>query len=322
VLVIDEVSMLPGRVLNFVDFLFRLERGSDAPFGGCQVITTGDFLQLPPVRKSDKEPHDWAFASEAWEQAAFRTILLEEVKRQDEPEFVRALANFRRGRVWGEDARLLQSRIRSFPPASLTRLFTHNVQVDKWNGFQLSELPGEPVVLEARTEGPEHQVEFLRKNLLTPSTLVLKPGALVMFTINRNEPGTVENGEYRPGPVLHVNGELGVVQQINPAAEWIEVRSRSGRVVMATPFTWEFDRNDSNCGKLTQYPLRLAYAMTIHKAQGLTLDAAYLDIRAAREPGQAYVAVSRVRTLAGLHFKDWFKGVWVSDEAIRFYERN
>ena len=138
VLVIDEVSMLPGRVLNFVDFLFRLERGSDAPFGGCQVITTGDFLQLPPVRKSDKEPHDWAFASEAWEQAAFRTILLEEVKRQDEPEFVRALANFRRGRVWGEDARLLQSRIRSFPPASLTRLFTHNVQVDKWNAFQLS----------------------------------------------------------------------------------------------------------------------------------------------------------------------------------------
>ena len=236
--------------------------------------------------------------------------------------FVRALSNFRRGRVWGEDARLLQGRIRSFPPASLTRLFTHNVQVNKWNNFQLSELPGEPVVLEAKTQGPEHQVEFLRKNLLTPSTLVLKPGALVMFTINRNEPGSVESGEYRPGPVLHVNGEQGVVQQINPGAEWIEVRWRSGRVVLVTPFTWEFDRNDSNCGTLTQYPLRLAYAMTIHKAQGLTLDAAYLDIRAAREPGQAYVAVSRVRTLAGLHFKDWFKGVWVSDEAIRFYENN
>ena len=81
-------------------------------------------------------------------------------------------------------------------------------------------------------------------------------------------------------------------------------------------------RNDPHSGSLTQFPLRLAYAMTIHKAQGLTLDSAYLDIRAAREPGQAYVAVSRVRTLVGLHFKDWFKGVWVSDEAIRFYERN
>jgi hypothetical protein len=274
------------------------------------------------VRTADKAPYDWAFLSAAWAQAEFSTIRLEEVKRQDEPDFVRALANFRRGRVWGEDARLLQGRIRRFPPANLTRLFTHNVQVDKWNNFQLSELTGEPVVLEARTQGPEHQVEFLRKNLLTPSTLVLKPGALVMFTINRNEPGSVEGGEYRPGPVLHVNGELGVVQQINAEAEWIEVRCQSGRVVLATPFTWEFDRNDENCGKFTQYPLRLAYAMTIHKAQGLTLDSAYLDIRAAREPGQAYVAVSRVRTLAGLNFKDWFKGVWVSDEAIRFYENN
>ena len=319
VLVIDEVSMLPGRILKFVDFLFRQERECDLPFGGCQVIATGDFLQLPPVRLSEAEPYDWSFSSVAWEQAGFRTILLEEVKRQDEAEFVRALSNFRRGRVWGEDARLLQSRIRNFPPANLTRLFTHNVQVDKWNNFQLSELPGEAVVLEARTQGPEHQVEFLRKNLLTPSTLVLKPGALVMFTINRNEPGSVEGGGYRSGPVLHVNGELGVVQQIKPEAECIEVRCRSGRVVLATPFTWEFDRNDPECGKLTQYPLRLAYAMTIHKAQGLTLDSAYLDIRAAREPGQAYVAVSRVRTLAGLHFKDWFKGVWVAEQALEFY---
>ena len=320
VLVIDEVSMLPGRVLNFVDFLFREERRCAAPFGGTQVITTGDFLQLPPVRTSDKEAHDWAFTSGAWERAEFRTILLEEVKRQDEPEFVRALANFRRGRVWGEDARLLQSRIRNFPPANLTRLFTHNVQVDKWNNFQLSELPGEPVVLEAKTQGPEQQVEFLRKNLLTPSTLVLKPGALVMFTINRNEPGSGKGEAYQPGPVLHVNGELGVVEKIEGGLVW--VRKKGGTLILVEPFTWEFDRNDSNSATLTQFPLRLAYAMTIHKAQGLTLDSAYLDIRAAREPGQAYVAVSRVRTLAGLHFKDWFKGVWVSDEAIRFYERN
>ena len=84
------------------------------------------------------------------------------------------------------------------------------------------------------------------------------------------------------------------------------MRVKSGELIRVEPFTWEFDRNDPGCGKLTQYPLRLAYAMTIHKAQGLTLDAAYLDIRAAREPGQAYVAVSRVRTLAGLHFKDYY----------------
>ncbi len=325
VLVIDEISMLPGRILNFVDFLFCRERGSDRAFGGCQIIATGDFLQLPPVRALNSQPstlnlpYDWAFMSAAWERAEFKTILLEEVKRQDEIDFVRALGNFRRGRIWGEDAKLLQSRIRNFPPANLTRLFTHNVQVDKWNNFQLSELQGEPVTLEAGTEGPDHQVEFLRKNLLTPSTLVLKPGALVMFTVNRTVPGCEHP--------LFVNGQLGVVEQAESGSQRsegsgeavISVRVKSGELIRVEPFTWEFDRNDRGCGKVTQYPLRLAYAMTIHKAQGLTLDSAYLDIRAAREPGQAYVAVSRVRTLAGLHFKDWFKGVWVAEPALEFY---
>src|SRR5438132_7365343 len=166
VLVIDEVSMLPGRQLDFVEFLFRRLRGREEPFGGCQVIATGDLLQLPPVRKNDSEPYDWAFQSSAWEAAEFKTISLEIVRRQDEPAFVRALSEFRVGRVWGETARLLQSRVRSFPPAGMPRLFTHNVQVDKWNAFQLSELPGEEVVLEAEQAGPEHQREFLTKNLL------------------------------------------------------------------------------------------------------------------------------------------------------------
>ncbi len=95
-----------------------------------------------------------------------------------------------------------------------------------------------------------------------------------------------------------------------------------GEEILVEPFTWRYDSHDPESATFTQFPLRLAWAMTIHKAQGLTLDSAFLDIRAAREPGQAYVAVSRVRTLAGLRFKDWVKGVWVSEEAIRFYERN
>jgi ATP-dependent exoDNAse (exonuclease V) alpha subunit len=98
------------------------------------------------------------------------------------------------------------------------------------------------------------------------------------------------------------------------------VRLRDGREIEVERFTWRFSQNDPDSATFAQFPLRLAYAMTIHKSQGLTLDAAYLDIRAAREPGQAYVAVSRVRTLAGLHFKDWFKGLHVSPEAIEFYK--
>jgi ATP-dependent DNA helicase PIF1 len=311
VLVIDEVSMLPGRQLDFIEFLFRRLRGRDEPFGGCQVIATGDFLQLPPVRTSDAEPYDWAFLSPAWAAAEFKTVVLETVRRQDERSFVEALSGFRVGRVWGDGARLLQSRVRSNPPATMPRLFTHNVQVDKWNGFQLSELPGDESVLEAEQSGPEHQRAFLTKNLLTPATLRVKPGALVMFTVNKNEPDRREP--------LFVNGQIGLVESVEPGA--VLVRS-GGAVVRAERFTWKFDGQDSESASFSQYPLRLAWAMTIHKAQGLTLDSAFLDIRAAREPGQAYVAVSRVRTLAGLQFKEWFKGVHVSPEAIEFYRRS
>src|SRR5438105_4778634 len=251
VLVIDEVSMLPGRQLGFVEFLFRRLRGRDEPFGGCQVIATGDFLQLPPVRINEGEPYDWAFQSGAWQAAEFKTISLEIVRRQDEPAFVRALSEFRVGRVWGETARLLQSRVRSFPPAGMPRLFTHNVQVDKWNTFQLSELPGEEVVLEAEQAGPEHQREFLTKNLLTPATLRLKAGAMVMFTVNKNDSGKREP--------LFVNGQVGIVEKIESGKQKAEsgedtspqpspqsgegariwVRT-NGEVIQVEPFTWRY----------------------------------------------------------------------------------
>jgi ATP-dependent exoDNAse (exonuclease V) alpha subunit len=310
-LVIDEISMLPGRQLDFVEFLFRRLRGRDEPFGGCQVIAVGDFLQLPPVRTSESEPYDWAFATAAWERAEFKTIVLDIVRRQDEPDFVRALAEFRRGHVWGDSARLLQSRVRNNPPAAMPRLFTHNVQVDKWNDFQLSELPGEESALEAEQAGPDHQREFLTRNLLTPATLRLKPGALVMFTVNKNEPASL-----RP---LFVNGQIGTVESIETGS--VTVRT-NGETLQVEPFTWRYSSQEEDSATFTQFPLRLAWAMTIHKAQGLTLDSAYLDIRAAREPGQAYVGVSRVRTLAGLQFKEWPKGVHVSPDAIEFYRRN
>jgi len=337
-LVVDEISMLPGRQLDFVEFLFRRLRGREEPFGGCQVIVVGDFLQLPPVRTGEVTPspgtschplpsdgrgaYDWAFQSPAWVAGEFKMVVLETVRRQDEPQFVKALGNFRVGRVWGDCARLLQSRVRSNPPASMPRLFTHNVQVDKWNGFQLSGLPGDEAVLEAVQAGPEHQRAFLVKNLLTPATLRLKPGALVMFTVNRAVPGS-------PLPQF-VNGQLGTVEKIDTSPNPLPgrggeggnvwVRIANGDVIPVERFTWRYDAQAEDAASFAQFPLRLAWAMTIHKAQGLTLDSAFLDIRAAREPGQAYVAVSRVRTLAGLHFKEWFKGVHVAPEAIQFYQ--
>ena len=303
-LVIDEISMLSGRHFAYLDHHCRQVREDDRPFGGIQVIGTGDFLQLPPVRTSPRQPYDWAFDSDAWENAGFRTVELTRIMRQDDPEFAQALSKFRRGDIDREVTRLLKPRVVLFPSQDLTRLLTHNAQVDRWNDYCLGELPGPESVRDAEASGPQHQIDFLKKNLLTPATLRLKPGARVMFTVNRPDDG-------------FVNGQTGVVVAVGTSSVVVESH---GKQIEAVPYRWHFDSRDPGSAWFEQLPMRLAYAMTIHKAQGLTLDEAFIDIRAAREPGQAYVALSRVRTLDGLHLKDWPKGIFVSQRALDFHQ--
>ena len=302
-LIIDEVSMLNGRTLDFLDFLARRLRGDERPFGGIQMIVTGDFLQLPPVKKDPAAAYDWAFDSRAWQSAGFKVVHLTKVHRQEDAAFVGALSEFRFGRVTGRNAQLLRSRVARFPDANLTRLFTHNAQVDKWNAYRLGEIDSDLQVFNAALSGPEHQQQFLINNLLTPQQLELKRGARVMFTVNSGEGG-------------FVNGQTGIITDFSPGRVAVESDDRQFSV---EPFTWAYDSRDKRSATFRQFPLRLSYALTIHKSQGLTLDSAYIDVRAAREPGQAYVALSRLRTLAGLHLKDWFSGVFVSKAATDFY---
>jgi ATP-dependent DNA helicase PIF1 len=302
-LVIDEISMLPGRALDFLDHLARTLRRDDRPFGGIQLIASGDFLQLPPVAGSARGDYDWAFQSRSWHEAGFHKVELTEVRRQDDPTFVRALSEIRLGHIRPATAALLRPRVARFPDANLTRLLTHNAMVDKWNAYRLGEIDAEPRVFNADTSGPESQIAFLANNLLTPQILVLKRGALVMFTVN------AADGSF-------VNGQTGRIIDFRHDAVLVE---SEGRIVEAAPFKWQLDPRDRRSASFIQFPLRLSYAITIHKSQGLTLDSALIDVRAAREPGQAYVALSRVRTLAGLHLKDWFRGVFVSRAAAEFH---
>tara|TARA_R100000027_G_scaffold54802_4_gene43923 strand:+ start:16565 stop:17857 length:1293 start_codon:yes stop_codon:yes gene_type:complete len=307
-LLIDEISMLPGRVLNYLEFHFRQLRENPFPFGGIQLIVVGDFLQLPPVSKSGV--YDWAFLSEAWAKANFHHCCLQKIHRQDEPEFINALNDFREGRIRGETAKLLAARVAKFPDRTITRLFTHNTMVNKWNHYQLECIDSREFQFEAECEGPSHEVEFLRKNMITPWMLELKDGAKVMVTRNLS----------CQGELIAANGATGTVIKIDPGKA-IGVKLDSGKEIAIERETFHFDPLRTESGSVTQYPLRLAYAMTIHKSQGLTLDRALIDIRAAREPGQAYVALSRLSSLQGLWLKDWIKGVFVSPEAIDFYRR-
>ena len=260
--------------------------------------------QLPPVRTNPLQPYDWAFQTECWKQASFEVIHLTRVHRQDEPELRRALSEFRVGRLSAESTHLLASRVVNYPSGDIPRLFTHNTQVDRWNGYRLSCVDAPESIYQARTEGPDHQIDFLRKNLLTPERLVLKPGAKVMFTVNKPDAG-------------FVNGQTGTVIVCGREEVLVDCEGMPIRVGL---HEWRFDPRDRHSATFNQLPLRLAWSITIHKAQGLTLDSAYIDVRAAREPGQAYVAVSRVRTLAGLNLKAWFNGVFVSRAALDFYE--
>jgi hypothetical protein len=184
-------------------------------------------------------------------------------------------------------------------------------------------LDGDEVILEAETSGQPFEVESLARNILAPARLVLKVGCQVMNLVNRDCDHVEDDGT----KAYVANGETGVVREIREGQIHVEFSTPHGTTdAWVTPFTWAWShaKPSSVPGQggpsFKQFPLRLAYALTIHKAQGLTLDEAHIDIRAAREPGQAYVALSRVRTLAGLSLKEWPQGIFVSPEAIEFYE--
>lgn len=310
-LIIDEVSMLPGRIFSMLDRLFRVVRECpDKPFGGMSIVVVGDFLQLPPVAKTGS--YDWCFMRPSWAGADFKTFYLQDIFRQSEDEFIDILNDFRVGKLRGRSADIIQNRIAVFPNEEIVRLFTHNIQVDKWNTAKLLSIENQPErTFEAIISGDAAETQSLVKDLVTPKTLTLKIGARVMITANQTS----------HGELIAANGETGTVVDIDPVRETVRVRKDSGSEFLAERFTWYYNRNKPNSGAFCQLPLRLAYAMTIHKSQGLTLNSAVVDIRAARDPGQAYVAVSRVRSLDGLWLKDSVTGIFVSNEAIALYKR-
>jgi ATP-dependent DNA helicase PIF1 len=312
-LIIDEVSMLPGRIMDFIDYVCREVRSDPRPFGGIQVLAVGDFLQLPPVAKTGR--YDWAFLSKAWQELDFSCVSLRTVHRQDEPEFVGLLNQFREGKVTKDGHTTLKKRVALFPKSRILRLFTHNTQVDKWNAYQLGAIDSPEMTFDAEGTGPPSEIEWLQKNLVTPTHLTIKQGARVMITANLPDPN-------KQDALRAANGDLGTVLGWSNLVNTIRVQLDSGDEIDVEPHDWTYDPTaDTETGVFRQFPLRLAWACTIHKSQGLTLDEALIDIRAAREPGQAYVALSRVRSLAGLHLKDMFQGMFVSPEAIDFHRR-
>ena len=287
VLVIDEVSMLDGKILDMVNLVLKTVRQREEPFGGIQVVFVGDFFQLPPVtRRGDSMLY--SFQSRAWSDAQLLTCYLSEQHRQEDSLFLGLLKSIRLNQVEEDHYTLLSEQTSiSYENIEPTKLYTHNADVDTYNNQKLRELAGHAKTFRMHGKGGRVLVESLMRNCLSPETLELKEEAMVMFTKNNFEKG-------------YVNGTLGRVIDFDRTEGWPIVKTSDGRTIKAESTSWEVAEDGKVRATIEQVPLRLAWGITVHKSQGMSLDAAEIDLSKAFVYGQGYVALSRVRALAGL----------------------
>ncbi len=289
ILIIDEVSMLHDYRLDMVDQVCRAVRKNESPFGGLQVVLAGDFYQLPPVNRPDGKQGGFITESNAWEELDPVVCYLEEQFRQDDDQLLDILTALRDNDLRRKHAEALLERkvVRTPFDEPVTELYTKNINVDSVNQAKLDAMSGEVHEYEMTTTGRANAVESLKKSCLAPERLQLKKGAFVMFVKNSTEK-------------KYVNGTLGEVVDFDKDTDYPIIKTRSGRRVEVTPDTWEMRDGEKKVASLVQLPLRLAWAITVHKSQGMTLDAAHMDLSDAFVPGMGYVALSRVRSLSTL----------------------
>jgi ATP-dependent exoDNAse (exonuclease V) alpha subunit len=291
VLVIDEISMLHDFRLDMVDEVCRLVRKEpDVPFGGIQIIMSGDFFQLPPINRGDSRAGSFVVNSNVWQELDPVICYLEEQHRQDDETLIGILNAIRAGDVRRHHAETLLARTEVFPDdfEQLTELHTVNIDVDSMNEAKLRELDADEVSYEQSSTGSENYVETLQRSVLAPKVLKLKHGALVMAVKNSTER-------------KYVNGSIGRVVDFEPHTDYPVVEFQNGKEVVMSPDTWELRDGDKKRASITQIPLRLAWAITVHKSQGMTLDAARIDLRKAFVEGMGYVALSRVKNVDNLY---------------------
>lgn len=306
-LVIDEVSMVSADVVDAIDRRLRqAKRRRNSPFGGIQMIMFGDPYQLSPVVSGQAEKayfldhyrSSWFFDAKVWLNTEMTTFELDTIHRQADGEFRAVLNALREGRMDPEMGRMLNERgMREPDDPELITLTTTNASVTRINSIALERLEGKAKIAHADIEGDFGSTSAYPAD----EQLVLKPGARVMF---------LRNDTAGPDGPRFVNGTIGTVTKITDTVG-VDI---DGEGVLVEPVTWEKIRYEYSpatktishdvVAEFTQFPLRLAWAVTIHKAQGKTLDAAVIDLgQRAFAPGQTYVAFSRLTSLDGLYLK-------------------
>ena len=321
-LAIDEISMLNIKTFEYIDKVLRAIRENDSPFGGIQVIFFGDFFQLPPVEK-EEEMH-YCFESPVWTELNLKNILLKDNHWQSEENFIKALSNMRTNSLTEGDIKLFNARELPFDSdnSNILHIFSTNEEADNYNQrmFNALEAPvvefmaqdsvlrGKSYVSSGLTQREETILEIFNKSCRAEKLIQLKLGARVMLLVN---------SDFKTGLI---NGSCGVIKAFNEDS--ITVEFENGIIKDIEPERFEYYYNDKVMATREQYPLRLAWAVTIHKSQGMTLDSLYVDCKRIFERGQAYVAMSRVKTLSGLYLENFSKErVLADDNVVEFYKK-
>ncbi len=292
VLIIDEISMLHAKQLNLVNQVLKYFKESDEAFGGIQVIVAGDFFQLPPVGRNGEANRDkFCFMSDAWVEAKFRVCYLTEQHRQDDEILNQILNAIRAQNIQADHIQALQQSRDQDIGDTFTRLYTHNMDVDNINYQHLNEINTESHQFNAVLDGNEKLIETLKSSVRAPEELSLKKNAKVMFVKNNFDMG-------------YINGSLGEVigfEEDDQQGVLPKVKLTDGTTILVEPETWSIENEAGKAiASFQQIPLRLAWAITIHKSQGMTLEAAEINLTHTFEKGQGYVALSRLKSLSGL----------------------
>lgn len=292
VLIIDEISMLHHKQFNLVNRVLKYFKGNDDAFGGVQIVVSGDFFQLPPVGKKEELNRDkFCFMSQAWVEAKFRVCYLTEQHRQDDDMLNQILNAIRAQNIQTQHIKALEQTYQQNIGDTFTQLYTHNTNVDKINEHHLQQIDSPSQVFTAIKQGNTKLLDMLLASVRTTEHLTLKKTAKVMFIKNNFDEG-------------YTNGSLGeIIDFVEDENKVILplVRLTDGETILVRPETWSIESDEGDIlASFSQIPLRLAWAITIHKSQGMTLDAAEINLAKTFEKGQGYVALSRLKALSGL----------------------
>lgn len=303
--IIDEISMISGQTLAIAEEISRKAKGSSLPWGGLRVIAVGDFAQLPPVTRQG--PRDWAFLHPVWGETGFQSQFLSLNHRVQDKEYLSVVQDVRFGKVTPQVQEYLNSRtVEHDEEDEAIRLFPRREQSEKFNQLRLTQLSGKAHEYLAVYFGEDRFVESLKRNSPVPEKLVLKEGAVVMF---------VQNDPTR----RWVNGTRGTVVDLDEQKLIVQLKNGRDVELERSLFSLQ-DAEGKVMASVLAYPVVLAYATTIHKSQGATLDKLWVDLSALWEPGQAYVALSRLPFGTGLHLLRWSpRSIIIDPKVAQFY---